>query len=91
MSVWRDRARRLIDELTRDLPADATLAERRKALWGKGYQAHEGTSWGRKMWGKEVRKYLARHGDPSGRVSGKPVQWPADVCFPFAKQGIEDA
>ena len=87
MSFWRDRARRLIAELTRDLPETATVAERRKALWGKGYPAHGGTSWGRKMWGSEVRRHLAAHGVSTARVSGKPVQWPADVCFPFAKQG----
>lgn len=85
MSFWRDRARRLIAELTRDLPETATLAERRKALWGQGYPAHEGTKWGRRMWGSEVRKYLAQHGDSSGRVSGKLIQWPADIHFPFAE------
>ncbi len=83
MSFWRERAQARIAELTRDLPADATLEQRRKALWGKGEPAHEGTCWGRRMWGSEVRKYLARHGDPTGRVSGKPIQWPADVHFPF--------
>lgn len=87
MSVWRNRARRLIAELTRDLPATATLAERRKALWGKGYDAHGGTSWGRRMWGSEVRKYLAAHGDPTGRVSGKSVEWPEHVHFPFRESG----
>ena len=30
MSVWRDRARRRIAELPKDLPADATLQERRQ-------------------------------------------------------------
>lgn len=87
MSVWRERAQSLIAELTRDLPSNATMAERRKALWGKGWQAHDGTRWGRKMWGSEVRKYLARHGDSTGRVSGKAIAWPDHVCFPFAKQG----
>lgn len=83
MSQWRDNARRLIAKLTADLPADATIAQRRKALWGKGWEAHQGTSWGRKMWGKEVRLYLARHGDPVGRVSGTPQPWPDHVHFPF--------
>ena len=87
MSRWRWRAQRLIAELTRDLPETATLAERRKALWGKGYPAHEGTVWGRKMWGSEVRKYLAAHGDPTGRVSGKPIDWPEHVHFPFRESG----
>lgn len=83
MSVWRDRARSRIAELTKDLPADATLAERRKALWGKGYEAHGGTVWGRKMWGKEVRAYLARHGDSYARAPGQQMVFPDHVHFPF--------
>lgn len=83
MSYWRARAQNLIATLTADLPADATLADRRKALWGKGYPAHGGTSWGRRMWGSEVRKHLARHGgEPVGNPQ-RPIDWPADVHFPF--------
>ncbi|HXD03084.1 MAG TPA: hypothetical protein VN627_07225 [Novosphingobium sp.] len=83
MSYWRDRARSVIAELTRDLPADAPLEQRRKALWGKGHAAHGGTSWGRKMWGKEVRKYLSSHGDSYARGTTTPINWPADIHFPF--------
>ena len=84
MSVWRDRARQRIAELTADLPADATLAERRKALWGKGYAAHCGTSWGRRMWGKEVRAYLGRHGDAlASTTTRKGFAFPDHVHFPF--------
>jgi hypothetical protein len=84
MSVWRAAARARIAELVRDLPADATLQQRRKALWGKGWQAHQGTVWGRKMWGQEVRAYLARHGaefDPS--KAAREFQFPEHVHFPF--------
>ena len=87
MSFWRQRARELIAKLTAELPADATLAQHRKALWGKGWEAHQGTRWGKKMWGFEVRKYLARHGDTTGRISGKPVDWPEHVHFPFRETG----
>ncbi|MCX7284371.1 MAG: hypothetical protein NTX28_10060 [Novosphingobium sp.] len=83
MSRWRDAARALIAVLTRDLPADASLKDRRKALWGKGYPAHQGTVWGRKVWGQEVRKYLASNGDSTARVSNRPVAWPEHVHFPF--------
>lgn len=83
MSVWRDRAQRRIAELTRDLPEGATVEQRRKALWGKGWEAHGGTVWGRRMWGQEVRKYLARHGDSMGAANRPNFQWPADVHFPF--------
>ena len=92
MSVWRDRARARIAELVRDLPEDASVQERRRALWGKGHPAHGGTSWGRKMWGKEVRLYLARHGDLSGackrpmslpRFLAEHGYGPEDISFPF--------
>lgn len=86
MSVWRDRARRRIAELVADLPDDASLADRRKALWGKGFEAHRGTNWGRKMWGKEVRAYLVRHGaEPKTVAPG--FEWPSDIAFPFRDQG----
>lgn len=83
MSRWRDRARRRIAELTKDLPEDATLEQRRKALWGKGYPAHDGSNWGRKMWGKEVRAYLASYGDSYARAPGKQAVFPDHVHFPF--------
>lgn len=85
MSVWRARAQKRIAELTASLPADATLEQRRKALWGKGWEAHQGTVWGRKMWGQEVRAYLARHGAVFGPRKGviSQFQFPDDVHFPF--------
>jgi len=82
VSYWRDQARRQIADLVRDLPDSATLAERRKALWGKGWEAHQGTVWGRKMWGQEVRKYLARHGG-APVPSRNPQLFPDHVHFPF--------
>lgn len=84
MSRWRDRARRLIAKLTADLPPEATLDQRRKALWGKGWEAHQGTNWGRRMWGQEVRAHLARHGDSHGRRAAANWKWPDDVYFPFS-------
>ena len=86
MSIWRDRAREHIARLTKDLPADATLADRKKALWGKGYPAHGGTSWGRKMWGKEVRLYLARHGEQTVAISPRHTGFPDHIHFPFREQ-----
>lgn len=83
MSVWRERARRVIAKLTADLPADATVAERRKALWGKGWEAHQGTSWGRRMWGQEVRKYLGRHGDATAKTTTVKPVFPDHVHFPW--------
>lgn len=87
MSLWRERARRRIAELVKDLPEDATLADRRKALWGKGWEAHQGTSWGRKMWGKEVRAYLGRHGDATAVHTRRKFEFPQHVHFPFREGG----
>jgi len=83
VSSWRDRAQRRIAELTRDLPDSATVAERRKALWGKGYPAHQGTVWGRRMWGDECRKYLGRHGDTRNQAAAPLFAWPDDIAFPW--------
>lgn len=87
-SRWRDRAQRLIAKLTADLPETATYAEHRKALWGKGLPAHLGTAWGRRMWGQECRKHLARHGDPRCQAP-RPGEFhfPDHVHFPFREGG----
>lgn len=77
MSVWRARARARIAELVKDLPADATLAERRKVLRGKGWDY----GWAQKVWQREVRAHLASHGAPP--PAAKPAVFPAHVHFPF--------
>lgn len=77
MSVWRARARARIAELVKDLPADATLAERRKALRGKGFIC----GWAKKVWHQECSAYLARHG-AKPRKGSTPL-FPAHVHFPF--------
>jgi hypothetical protein len=89
VSYWRKEARALIAELTADLPADATLAQRRKALWGKGWPAHQGTSWGRKMWGKEVRAYLGRHGDATATLTTREPVFPDHVHFPWKGESAD--
>ena len=92
MSYWRNRASDLIAKLVADLPAEASLADRRKALWGKGWEAHQGTSWGRKMWGKEVRAYLGRHGDSTAILTRSPnFKWPDDIHFPFRAAESDNA
>lgn len=89
MSYWRARCRERIAELVKSLPEDATLEQRRKALWGKGWEAHQGTSWGRKMWGKEVRAYLGRHGDATAAQTRRNLQFPAHVHFPFRGGSVD--
>lgn len=76
MSVWRAQARARIADLVKDLPADATLADRRRVLRGKGWDY----GWAQKVWQQEVRAHLASHGER--RPPRAPV-FPAHVHFPF--------
>lgn len=59
MTTWYDRARAVILSIHADLPADATLAERKKAL-RENYPFHPSMSWPRKAWQKARRDYFAR-------------------------------
>lgn len=95
MSVWRDDCQRLIAKLVADLPPEADWKERKKLLWGKGWEAHRGTSWGRKMWGREVRKHLAAYGGP-GSAGSPPdpdvlarlesLEQSGEIYLPFRKK-----
>lgn len=92
---WPTAAQDAIREATKHLPADATLAERKKALHGAGPDFHGGTSHGKKIWGRECRAYYERHGQAPRKLSqddGK--QKPkgiaerlasGDISFPFSK------
>ena len=66
-SFWRMAAEQRVAEIHAGLPADADIKARRKALRGAGWPAHQGTAWGRKMWGRVVREYLSRY-EPSRPV-----------------------
>lgn len=87
--TWVEDARRRIAEVTRDIPADATIAQRRKALRAAGPLFHGNTCWGRKAWGRAGREYLAEHGGPP--VPARPTDiakltdriTSGDVHFPF--------
>jgi hypothetical protein len=90
MSRWIDQARARVREVTRDLPAEATLPQRRKALRAAGSLFHGGTYWGRKQWGRAVREYLAQHGGPPvAKASPADVhrlhelEDRGDITFPF--------
>lgn len=83
---WIDDARRNIAVVDRELSADASLPERRKALRRAGPAFHGGTYWGRKQWGKACREYLERHGQPPRFAAAKPEDSPKfgpDIIFPF--------
>jgi hypothetical protein len=88
MSQWAEAARSLISKVHAGLDDSATLKDRRRALRAVGPGFHGGTYWGRKVWGREVRKYLERHGLPPR--SPRDLQLPDDIAFPFAA-GANDA
>lgn len=82
---WGERAQRRIAEIMNAMPADATLDDRRRALPAASSAFAEGTSWGRKVWPKQCRLYLAKfHGGPSFPQPRKDrLLYPADIVFPF--------
>lgn len=91
-SDWGADARGFIADATKDLPETATLKERRAALRTVGTTYHMGTSWGRKVWSRECRKYLERHGlDPLPSRKVEDTRQPrlvaaldrGDIIFPF--------
>ena len=77
MSVWRQRCQAVIAAVHATLPEDADLKTRRMALKGEGWRAHDGTAWGRKMWGRCVREYLARYGQKG--ADGLPLFKPTKL------------
>ena len=81
MRDWQKDAPKAIAEIHKSLP-DATPDELRKALRKHSQQFSFGTSWGKKVWSKHCRIYLARM---TGGVS-KAQSWPADIAFPFRKE-----
>jgi len=88
-SRWAAAARSLIAKVHSGLPEDASLKDRRKALRLVGPGFHGGTYWGRKVWGREVRKYLEKHGLPPR--SPRDVKMPDHIHFPFRELANDNA
>ncbi len=89
---WGGDARWFIADATKDLPETATVKERRAALREVGGTFHMGTSWGKKVWSRECRKYLERHGlEPLPSRKVEETKQPrllaalerGDIVFPF--------
>jgi hypothetical protein len=63
-STWADAARAMIQRAHEHLGTTATLDQRRKLLRSLAEEFHGGTSWGKKIWSRESRRYLEQHGLP---------------------------
>lgn len=63
--TWLDDARGVISKIHAELPADADLATRKRALREACPPWFRSTSWGRKVWPKACKEYLSRlNGEP---------------------------
>lgn len=60
--TWRQEAAAIIADATRDLPADAPLKERKRAVDDAFPWSWHGTSWPRKAWQAARRDYLVPFG-----------------------------
>jgi hypothetical protein len=69
---WMDDAKSLIDWIDKQLPPDADLKARKRALREHAWKLHQGTSWGKKVWSKASRAYLERHGLPKRTPDAPP-------------------
>lgn len=82
--TWLENCRAHIRTQMADMPADATLPQRRKRLREIGWQVHGNTYWGRKQWGKAAREYLELHGQaPRYRKVEDSPNFGPDIIFPF--------
>jgi hypothetical protein len=91
---WGKEARAEIAERVALLPEGVSLEERRKALRKDASLFHGGTSWGKKVWSRECRKYLEQHGLPPRTVADASPQsklyaraQSGDITFPFKEEG----
>ncbi|WP_422073836.1 hypothetical protein [Tranquillimonas rosea] len=60
--TWRQEAAKIIAEATRDLPEDATLAERKRVVDAACPPGWRTASWPQKAWQAARRDYLIRYG-----------------------------
>lgn len=86
MRDWQNDAPKMIAAIHTKLPDGSTPDDLRKALRKEAWHFHCGTSWGKRVWSKHCRRYLAQlTGNGAQRNDGKTFQWPDDIAFPFKR------
>lgn len=89
MRNWQQDAPQEIARIHAAMP-DCSPDDLRKALRRESSAFSYGTSWGKKVWAKQCRAYLAKMtGRGAYRSDGRDQVWPADVAFPW--KGESDA
>ncbi|MGW8203020.1 hypothetical protein ACWGM0_10790 [Sphingomonas bisphenolicum] len=82
-SDWQAEAKKRIASLMADVPHDADWKARQTILRDAAHGFHGGTSWGKRVWAKHCKVYLASHGKPQP-LKEVPL-FAADITFPFRK------
>lgn len=89
-SDWTAAALHFIAKLEEGFAPDITLADRKKTLRAEAWRFHQGTSWGKKVWSRESRKYLERHGLPPKTVNPRSNDaqkiFAPDIMFPWRRE-----
>ncbi|WP_311271300.1 hypothetical protein [Sphingobium sp. WCS2017Hpa-17] len=82
-SDWQAAAKARIAHLMADVPTGADWKARRQILRDNAAGFHGGTSWGKRVWAKHCKVYLAMYGKP--QPAKETPLFAADIIFPFKK------
>lgn len=86
MRDWQHDAPKMIAAIHED-NFGCTTDELRKVLRKEAGNFHCGTSWGKRVWSKHCKAYLAKMaGKGLTPNDSKAVEWPADIAFPFGTE-----
>ena len=86
MRNWQTEAPKWISRIHAEHP-DATPDELRRLLRSASADFHCGTSWGKRVWPKHCKAYLAKMAGRGAHQVVEDAVWPADIVFPFRGEG----
>ena len=85
---WSAAAHAHIAKVIATLPPEASLEDKRLAPRRSAQNFHCGTSWGKKIWGRECKKYMGMIGHPLAKARTDPrlaaLREAGEISFPFA-------